>query len=49
MVSWEKMCRLKKMEGFGFRKVKVINKVFIVKLVWRIILEEESLWIKVIR
>lgn len=47
MVSWDKMCRPKKLGGLGFGKTEAINKAFLAKLAWRVTSEEENLWIEV--
>lgn len=43
------MFRLKKMGGLGFMKTEVINRVFLIKLIWRIVYEKDNMWIQVIK
>lgn len=49
MVSWDKMCRPKKLGGLEFRKTEATNKAFLSRLAWRVMSEEENLWIEVVR
>lgn len=42
-VAWSKVCRVKSEGGLGIRAIKEINKVYGLKLIWRM-LTGESLW-----
>ena len=47
-VTWKDVCRLKNEGGLGLRDLKEVNKVYGLKLIWRM-LSGESLWRKWIR
>lgn len=47
--SWDKMCRPKKMGGLGFRKKEATNKAFLSKLVWRVMSDDDNLWIQIVK
>ena len=45
MVSWDKICRPKKVGGLGLRKMEAVNSAFMSKLTWKIF-HEKSLWVE---
>lgn len=47
-VAWKQVCSFKSEGGLGIRDVKGVNKVYELKLIWRM-LTGESLWGKWIR
>lgn len=49
MVSWNKICKPKKYGGLGFRKTEETNKAFLSKLGWRILIEEDNMWVRIIK
>lgn len=49
LVKWKKVCKPKKFGGLGIRACDDNNKAIITKLGWRVISENDSLWIKVLK
>ena len=49
MVSWDKVCHLKRMGGLGLLETKVVNKAFLCKLSWRYLTEPNNFGVKNIR
>lgn len=47
--AWKMICRAKGSGGLGIRDVEEMNKACILKLCWRLLTEEDSLWAKVIK
>ena len=45
MVSWDKICRLKKSGGMGLRKMEAINSAFLSNLTWKLF-HNHSLWVE---
>ncbi|KAG7548101.1 Ribonuclease H domain [Arabidopsis suecica] len=45
-ISWENVCKLKTEGGLGLRSLKEANDVSCLKLVWRILSNKSSLWVK---
>ncbi|KAG7541478.1 Reverse transcriptase zinc-binding domain [Arabidopsis thaliana x Arabidopsis arenosa] len=45
-VSWDDICKPKQEGGLGLRSLKEANDVSILKLIWRVISNEDSLWVK---
>ena len=43
MVSWDKMCWLKKVGGLGLRKMEAVNSAFLSKLTWKLF-HKLNLW-----
>ena len=44
-VSWSEVCNPKHEGGLGLRSIEEANKVCILKLIWRIMSSEGSLWV----
>ena len=44
LIKWDTVTRCKENGGLGLRKMSRINKAFMAKLGWRLLLEKESLW-----
>ncbi|KAE8666647.1 hypothetical protein F3Y22_tig00112495pilonHSYRG00083 [Hibiscus syriacus] len=47
LVSWDKVCRSKKMEGLGIRKARLMNIALMAKNNWKLLTKQENLWCKV--
>ncbi|GKA98042.1 RNA-directed DNA polymerase, eukaryota, reverse transcriptase zinc-binding domain protein [Tanacetum coccineum] len=45
-VAWKNICRLKSQGGLGLRDLGVWNKALIIKHLWHIVINKNSLWIK---
>ena len=45
MVSWDKICRVKKVGGLDLRKIEPINSAFLSKLMWKLFYNQ-SLWVE---
>lgn len=45
-ISWDVVCLPKREGGLGFRPLKAMNKVLILKLLWRLLSSQPSLWAK---
>ena len=43
-ISWNKIYAFKDVSGLGFRNLKHMNKAYLMKLIWRIVTNEEDLW-----
>ncbi|RYQ81303.1 hypothetical protein Ahy_Scaffold1g107268 [Arachis hypogaea] len=46
-ISWETICKPIKEGGLGFRKLSKMNEAFLQKIIWRLVMEKESLWAQV--
>lgn len=45
-VAWTNLCKPKKEEGLGFRKIMTWNKAVLGKYVWVVALKQDTLWVK---
>ncbi|GKB53018.1 RNA-directed DNA polymerase, eukaryota, reverse transcriptase zinc-binding domain protein, partial [Tanacetum coccineum] len=45
-VAWKKVCRSKQKGGLGLKDLGVWNRAMIIKHLWHIITDKESLWVK---
>ena len=45
-VSWDEICIPKKEGGLGLRSLREANEVSSVKLIWRLLSSQDSLWVK---
>jgi len=43
LVSWNKICKIKKVGGLGLRKIEIVNSVFLKKLTWKLFHEQNLL------
>lgn len=48
-INWKFICTPKSQGGLGFRNLHILNKVFFLKLVWRLCVDNSFLWAKTIR
>jgi len=48
-VTWEDICKSKKMGGLGVKNLKDFNEVLLGKWRWSLFLEEGSLWSEVLK
>ena len=46
-VSWDNVCRPKSEGGLGIRKNDEVNRATITKLGWRILIDNDSIWVKI--
>lgn len=46
--SWSSICLLKGAGGFGIRRMSEINQALLVKLVWKMLTDQGSLWVQVL-
>ncbi|XP_056690230.1 uncharacterized protein [Spinacia oleracea] len=49
LISWNKICQPKSLGGLGLRKTRPLNQAFLAKLGWKILMNEENLWVSLIR
>ena len=49
LLNWDTIARTREQGGLGIKKVHQMNLAMLVKIGWRLIVETESLWAKVIR
>ena len=47
LVSWDNVCRPKSEGGLGIRKNDEVNRATITKLGWRILTDNDSIWVKI--
>ncbi|GJV62086.1 hypothetical protein Tco_1468186 [Tanacetum coccineum] len=45
-VAWKNVCKFKQKGGLGLKDLGVWNKAMIVKHLWHIVIDKESLWVK---
>lgn len=49
LISWEVLCRPKERGGFGLKGAEGMNKAMLAKLRWRLLMQGDDLWAKIIR
>ncbi|XP_056685626.1 uncharacterized mitochondrial protein AtMg00310-like [Spinacia oleracea] len=49
LISWNKICQPKSMGGLGLHKTRPLNQAFLAKLGWKILQNDQSLWVSLIR
>ncbi|CAA7029674.1 unnamed protein product [Microthlaspi erraticum] len=49
LLSWKRVCRPKREGGLGIRSSKDMNLALVVKVGWRLLQDEHSLWARVVR
>jgi len=49
LVAWDKVCRPKKNGGLGLRKTAAVNQTFHCKLAWKILTNQDSMWVRIMR
>lgn len=47
--SWDDICKPKDAGGLGFQKFSDINWALLAKLAWKVAIEEDSLWMNILR
>ena len=45
-VAWEKLCKPKTQGGLGLKNLSVWNRAMIVKHLWHVAVDKDSLWVK---
>ena len=45
MVTWDKICRPKKLGGLGLCKTSAINTAFVAKLSWKFLTQSNNYWV----
>ena len=48
LINWEVACAQKEKGGLGLRKIILLKKVLLGKWVWRLAIEKDNLWKKVL-
>lgn len=48
-VAWPSICRSKSMGGTGIKRLRQMNLALLAELLWRLILEEDVLWVNVLK
>lgn len=48
LIDWDRICKSKSVGGLGFRKAKVNNRDLQNEIAWRIIKEDNNLWVKLV-
>lgn len=49
LISWEKICKPKSKGGLGLKETMALNKAFIAKLGWKILNDNDNLWVNIMR
>ena len=49
LLAWDKVCMPKSKGGLGLRKIESVNKAFQCKLAWKVLTNETSLWIQLLK
>ena len=49
MVAWDEICRPKFERGLGIRRNEDVNNALITKLGWRILTNNDSIWVRIMR
>ena len=49
LVNWDTMCYNKRVGGLGLRKAKAQNLALMSKMGWKILSDEDCLWVKVVK
>jgi hypothetical protein len=49
MVKWEAVCRPRKFRGLGIINTQIINECVMVKWIWKIYQQFDSLWARILR
>ncbi|OVA12650.1 Reverse transcriptase zinc-binding domain [Macleaya cordata] len=47
--SWSAICKPKSVGGLGFKNLQLFNKSLMAKLAWRMLTEQDQLWVKVLK
>ncbi|KAL8498612.1 hypothetical protein ACS0TY_021813 [Phlomoides rotata] len=47
-VKWGVVCKKKKAWGLGVRELGKFNRAFVGKCIWRVLIEKDSLWVRVV-
>jgi len=46
IVSWDKICHLKKYGGLGLRKIGAVNAAFMAKRAWKFLTQSNNYWVR---
>ena len=49
LVAWDNVCRPNYEGGLGIRKTDEVNRPTIAKLGWRILTDNDSIWVKIMQ
>ena len=49
LIGWDRVCKPKSAGGLGFRKAEATNHALQMKLLWRIIKDDNNLWVRLVR
>ena len=49
LVKWNELCQPKSSGGLGLHDMRAMNDVFLMKLGWGLVIEPDSLWVRVLK
>jgi len=49
LVAWDKICQPKQNGGIGLRKTVAVNRAYQSKLAWKILTNQDSIWVRIMR
>ena len=49
LINWYEICKSQEKGGAGIRKAEDVNITFQLKLLWKIMVESENIWVKFIK
>ena len=48
-MAWDKVCKPRRNGGLGLRKTAAVNQAFQCKLAWKILTNQDSMWVRIMR
>ena len=49
LIAWDRVCKPKESGGLGLRKTAAVNKAFQCKLAWKIVTNQNGIWVSIMR